>query len=78
MANIKSAIKRAKTNEKARLRNKAVKTNLKTTIKNLMLQLQKAIRPKQKKLSAQQLRNWIWPLLNMSSTKMLLPERKAL
>ena len=33
MANIKSAIKRAKTNEKARLRNKAVKTNLKTTIK---------------------------------------------
>lgn len=33
MANIKSAIKRAGTNEKARLRNKAVKTNLKTTIK---------------------------------------------
>ncbi|WP_195269175.1 30S ribosomal protein S20 [Eubacterium sp. 1001713B170207_170306_E7] len=33
MANIKSAIKRAKTNEKARLRNKAVKTNLKTSIK---------------------------------------------
>ena len=33
MANIKSAIKRAKTNEKARLRNKAVKTNLKTEMK---------------------------------------------
>ncbi|MEF9918771.1 MAG: 30S ribosomal protein S20 [Eubacterium sp.] len=33
MANIKSAIKRAKTNEKARLRNKSVKTNLKTTVK---------------------------------------------
>ncbi|MDO4289083.1 MAG: 30S ribosomal protein S20 [Eubacterium sp.] len=33
MANIKSAIKRAGTNEKARLRNKAVKTNLKTTVK---------------------------------------------
>lgn len=33
MANIKSAMKRAKTNEKARLRNKAVKTNLKTTVK---------------------------------------------
>ncbi len=33
MANFKSAIKRAKTNEKARLRNKAVKTNLKTEMK---------------------------------------------
>ncbi len=33
MANIKSAIKRAKTNEKSRLRNKNVKTNLKTTEK---------------------------------------------
>ena len=53
MANIKSAIKRAKTNEKARLRNKAVKTKFKDIYqKNLMLQLQKAIRPKQKKLSA--------------------------
>lgn len=34
MANIKSAMKRAGTNEKARLRNKMVKTNLKTSIKN--------------------------------------------
>ena len=34
MANIKSAMKRAKTNEKARLRNKAVRTNLKTAMKN--------------------------------------------
>lgn len=33
MANIKSAIKRAKTNEKARIRNKSVKTNLKTSVK---------------------------------------------
>ncbi len=33
MANIKSAIKRAGTNEKARLRNKAVRTNLKTSVK---------------------------------------------
>lgn len=33
MANIKSQIKRIKTNEKARLRNKAVKTNLKTSIR---------------------------------------------
>ncbi|MGI6109370.1 MAG: 30S ribosomal protein S20 [Bacilli bacterium] len=33
MANIKSAIKRAKTNEKARVRNKAVRTNLKTEMK---------------------------------------------
>lgn len=33
MANIKSAIKRAGTNEKARMRNKAVRTNLKTSIK---------------------------------------------
>ena len=33
MANIKSALKRIKTNEKARLRNKAVRTNLKTTSK---------------------------------------------
>lgn len=33
MANIKSAIKRAKTNEKRRLRNKSIKTNLKTNIK---------------------------------------------
>ncbi len=34
MANIKSAMKRAKTNEKARLRNKGVRTNLKTVMKN--------------------------------------------
>lgn len=33
MANIKSAIKRAKTNEKRRMRNKAVKTNIKTETK---------------------------------------------
>ena len=33
MANIKSQIKRIKTNEKARLRNKAVKSSLKTAIK---------------------------------------------
>ncbi len=35
MANIKSSIKRAKTNEKARLRNKAVKTNVKTAVRNV-------------------------------------------
>ena len=33
MANIKSQIKRNKTNEKARLRNKAVKSSLKTAVK---------------------------------------------
>ena len=33
MANIKSQIKRNKTNEKARLRNKAVKAELKTRVK---------------------------------------------
>ncbi|MET8554944.1 30S ribosomal protein S20 [Streptomyces sp. NPDC004959] len=33
MANIKSQIKRNKTNEKARLRNKAVKSSLKTAIR---------------------------------------------
>lgn len=33
MANIKSALKRAKTNEKARMRNKAVRTNVKTVTK---------------------------------------------
>lgn len=33
MANIKSAIKRAKTNEIARQRNKAIRTNLKTVVK---------------------------------------------
>jgi small subunit ribosomal protein S20 len=33
VANIKSQIKRIKTNEKARLRNKAVKSSLKTAIK---------------------------------------------
>ncbi|MGL4606528.1 MAG: 30S ribosomal protein S20 [Eubacteriaceae bacterium] len=37
MANIKSAMKRAKTNEKRRLRNKMVKTNLKTTVKKFEL-----------------------------------------
>jgi small subunit ribosomal protein S20 len=36
MANIKSAIKRAKTNEIARMRNKAVRTNLKTVEKQFM------------------------------------------
>lgn len=34
MANIKSAMKRAKTNEVARMRNKAIRSNLKTTIKS--------------------------------------------
>ncbi|GAB2677414.1 30S ribosomal protein S20 [Thalassiella azotivora] len=33
MANIKSQIKRIKTNEKARLRNKAVKSELKTAVR---------------------------------------------
>ena len=33
MANIKSQLKRIKTNEKARLRNKAVKSSLKTSIR---------------------------------------------
>ncbi|GAA3399351.1 30S ribosomal protein S20 [Cryptosporangium minutisporangium] len=33
MANIKSQIKRIKTNEKARLRNKAVKSSIKTAIR---------------------------------------------
>jgi small subunit ribosomal protein S20 len=33
VANIKSQIKRIRTNEKARLRNKAVKSSLKTTIR---------------------------------------------
>lgn len=33
MANIKSQIKRNKTNEKARLRNKSVKSSLKTAIR---------------------------------------------
>ncbi|MFJ1790830.1 30S ribosomal protein S20 [Kitasatospora griseola] len=33
MANIKSQIKRNKTNEKARLRNKAVKSSLKTALR---------------------------------------------
>ncbi|RCK69315.1 MULTISPECIES: 30S ribosomal protein S20 [Desertihabitans] len=33
MANIKSQMKRIKTNEKARLRNKAVKSGLKTSIR---------------------------------------------
>lgn len=37
MANIKSAMKRAKTNEISRLRNKMVKTNLKTTVKKFDL-----------------------------------------
>lgn len=36
MANIKSAKKRAITNEKSRIRNKAVKTNLKTTEKQFL------------------------------------------
>ena len=33
MANIKSQIKRIRTNEKARLRNKAVKSSLKTSVR---------------------------------------------
>ncbi len=35
MANIKSQIKRIKTNEKARLRNKAVKSSLKTSVRKV-------------------------------------------
>ena len=34
MANIKSQIKRIRTNEKARLRNKSVKSSLKTAVRN--------------------------------------------
>lgn len=37
MANIKSAMKRAKTNEISRQRNKMVKTNLKTSVKKFDL-----------------------------------------
>ena len=35
MANIKSQVKRIKTNEKARLRNKAVKSSLKTSVRRV-------------------------------------------
>ena len=35
MANIKSQIKRIKTNEKARLRNKSVKSSLKTAVRKV-------------------------------------------
>ena len=35
MANIKSQIKRIKTNEKARLRNKSVKSELKTYVRRV-------------------------------------------
>ena len=35
MANIKSQVKRIKTNEKARLRNKAVKSSLKTQVRRV-------------------------------------------
>ncbi len=35
MANIKSQIKRNKTNEKARLRNKAVKSSLRTSVRRV-------------------------------------------
>ena len=35
MANIKSQIKRNRTNEKARLRNKAVKSSLKTSVRKV-------------------------------------------
>ena len=35
MANIKSQLKRIKTNEKARLRNKAVKSSLKTAVRKV-------------------------------------------
>ncbi len=35
MANIKSAKKRIKTNEKARMRNRSLRSSLKTAIKNL-------------------------------------------
>ena len=36
MANIKSQIKRIKTNEKARMRNKAVRSELKTAVKKVV------------------------------------------
>ena len=36
MANIKSQIKRIKTNEKARLRNKSVKSSLKTAVRRFI------------------------------------------
>ena len=37
MANIKSQIKRIRTNEKARLRNKAVKSELKTYVRRVLV-----------------------------------------
>ena len=37
MANIKSQIKRIKTNEKARLRNKSVKSSLKTAVRRFRI-----------------------------------------
>ena len=44
MANIKSQIKRIKTNEKARLRNKSVKSSLKTAIRKFRKEFEDAIR----------------------------------
>ena len=45
MANIKSQIKRIKTNEKARLRNQSVKSELKTYVRRVREALTPATRP---------------------------------
>lgn len=72
MANIKSAKKRAKTNEKRRLRNVAVKKDLKRNIKNFYRVLEEG-----NKEEAQQAYNYAAKRLDMAATKHVIHKNKA-
>ena len=78
MANIKSQLKRIKTNEKARLRNKAVKSSLKTSVRKFREAATPATRDTATEAAAGRRRaSWTRPPARASSTRNQAANRKS-
>jgi len=73
MANIKSQIKRIKTNKKAEIRNKANKNEIKTYLKKFNL----ALSNKEKEEKVVILKNKLFSLLDSAITKKLFHKNKV-
>jgi len=73
MANIKSQIKRIKTNKKAEIRNKANKNKIKTYLKKFNL----ALENKDNQKEIVELKNKIFSLLDQAITKKLFHKNKV-
>ncbi len=81
MANIKSQKKRNKTNEKARIRNKAVRSELKTAIKHVREAVEAGAadlaQEKMKEINAQEKCNHACRLLDKAASKGIIHKNQA-